>query len=59
MSLLAFVGLRYPLQLLPLLVFECACNAIWLIAFGLPQRSSGQLPQRFGADFTAIAPARF
>ena len=53
--LLAFVGLRYPLQMLPLLVFEFAWKAIWLIAFGLPQWSSGQLPSTFAEDFRAIA----
>ncbi|HSQ99742.1 MAG TPA: hypothetical protein VLM36_07480 [Sphingomicrobium sp.] len=53
--LLAFVGLRYPLQMLPLLIFEFAWKTIWLIAFGLPQWSSGQLPPTFAEDFKAIA----
>ena len=53
--LLAFVGLRYPLQMLPLLMFEFAWKTIWLIAYGLPQWSSGQLPPTFAEDFTAIA----
>ena len=52
--LLAFVGLRYPLQMLPLLLFEFVWKAIWLIAFGLPQLSSGQLPATFSEDFAAI-----
>ena len=52
--LLAFVGLRYPLQMLPLLMFEFAWKSIWLIAFGLPQWSSGQLPPTFAEDFKAI-----
>ena len=53
--LLAFVGLRYPLQMLPLLMFEFVWKSIWLIAFGLPQWSSGQLPPTFVEDFQAIA----
>jgi hypothetical protein len=52
---LAFVGLRYPLQMLPLLLFELVWKTIWLIAFGLPQWSSGQLPPTFVEDFKAIA----
>ena len=52
--LLAFIGLRYPLQMLPLLMFEFVWKTIWLIAFGLPQWSSGQLPPTFAEDFKAI-----
>ena len=52
---LAFLGLRYPLQMLPLLMFEFAWKAIWLVAYGLPQRSAGQMPPTFADDFPAIA----
>ncbi|GMV06032.1 MAG: hypothetical protein AMXMBFR53_23090 [Gemmatimonadota bacterium] len=52
--LLAFLGLRYPLRMLPLLMFELAWKVIWLLAFGLPQRSSGQMPPTFTDDFQAI-----
>jgi hypothetical protein len=53
--LLAFLGLRYPLQMLPLLMFEFVWKTIWLFDFGLPQWSSGQLPATFAEDFQAIA----
>ena len=52
--LLAFVGLRYPLQMLPLLMFEFAWKTIWLLAFGLPQWSAGQMPPTFAEDFRGI-----
>ncbi len=42
MALLAVVGLRYPVKMLPLLFFEFLWKAIWLVAFGLPLLLSGQ-----------------
>ena len=53
--LLAFLGLRYPLQMLPLLIFEFVWKTVWLLAFGLLQWSAGQMPATFGEDFEAIA----
>jgi hypothetical protein len=48
--LLAFVGLKYPLEMLPLLMFEFAWKSIWTLAYGLPQWSAGQLPPTFAED---------
>jgi hypothetical protein len=53
--LLAFVGLKYPLRMLPLLMFELAWKTVWLVAFGLQQWSAGQMPATFGEDIKAIA----
>ena len=53
--LLAFIGLKYPLQMLPLLMFEFAWKTIWLLAFGLPQWFAGQMPPTFTEDFQNIA----
>jgi hypothetical protein len=53
-GLLALVGLRHPLPMLPLLMFEFAWKTLWLLVFGLPQWSSGQLPPTFAEDFPNI-----
>jgi hypothetical protein len=48
--LLAFVGLKYPLEMLPLLMFEFAWKTTWMVAYGLQQWSAGQLPPTFAED---------
>ncbi|MEZ5894055.1 MAG: hypothetical protein R3C58_13045 [Parvularculaceae bacterium] len=53
--LLAFLGLRYPLQMLPLLMFEFAWKTIWMASFGAQQWLSGDAPPTFPEDFQAIA----
>jgi len=35
-SLLAVLGIRYPLKMLPLLFFELVWKVIWVLVFGLP-----------------------
>ena len=43
LSLLWFLGIRYPLQMLPVLLFEIAWKLIWTIAVVLPLWTSDQL----------------
>jgi hypothetical protein len=43
MSLLAFLGLRYPVKLLPVLLFESAWKLLWLALVALPKATSGGL----------------
>jgi len=42
-ALLAVLGIRHPLKMLPLLFFEFLWKAVWVLAFALPQWSAGQL----------------
>lgn len=42
-GILAVLGLRYPLRMLPLLFFELGWKAIWIISFGLPRWRMGTL----------------
>ena len=42
-ALLAVLGIRYPIKMLPLLFFEFVWKAIWVVALGLPLLLSGRL----------------
>jgi hypothetical protein len=43
MSLLAFLGLRYPVKLLPVLLFESAWKVLWLGLVALPKIVDGSV----------------
>ena len=43
MALVAVLGVRYPLQMLPLLLFEFAWKLIWVLAVLLPKWSANQM----------------
>ena len=43
MSILAFVGLRHPTRMLPVLVFESVWKALWLGLVALPRTAAGDV----------------
>jgi hypothetical protein len=43
LSLLAVLGVRYPLKMLPLLFFELLWKVMWVLGWGLPLTFSQQL----------------
>src|SRR5918998_4616631 len=43
LSLLAVLGIRYPIKMLPLLFFELLWKVMWLLGWGLPLWSTRQL----------------
>lgn len=67
-GMLALLGLRYPLQMVPLLLFELAWKVIWLGAFALPRWLDGTLDAgmrtsifetSFGALLLVVIPWRY
>ena len=49
----AALGVRYPLRMLPVLIFELVWKAIFLIAFAAPLYLAGRLDARMAEDVGA------
>jgi len=50
----AALGLRYPVQMLPVLLFEFTWKAIYLIAFALPLWSAHQINAATAEDIKSV-----
>ena len=50
----AALGLRYPVKMLPILLFEMVWKAIYLIAFALPLWSARQINEAVAEDIKAV-----
>jgi hypothetical protein len=51
----AALGLRYPVQMLPILLFELTWKAIYLLAFALPLWSAHQITAAVAEDIKAVS----
>ena len=51
----AALGLRYPVQMLPVLVFEVVWKAIYLTAFAYPVWSAHQVTAAMAEDIKAVS----
>jgi len=54
LGLTAVLGLRYPVKMLPLLLFELAWKAIYLMAFALPLWRANQISEAMAEDVKAV-----
>jgi hypothetical protein len=55
LGLTAALGLRYPVQMIPLLLFELTWKAVYIIFFALPLWSAHQITDAVAEDIKAIA----
>jgi hypothetical protein len=55
LGLTAAWGLRYPVQMLPVLLFELVWKTIYLLAFALPLWSAHQITPTAAEDIKAVA----
>jgi hypothetical protein len=50
----ALLGFRYPIKMIPLLLFELIWKIVFLVAFALPLWRSHQITETMQADITAV-----
>jgi hypothetical protein len=55
LGLTAVLGLRYPVQMIPLLLFELTWKAIYMVFFALPLWQAHQITDAVAEDIQAIA----
>ena len=48
------IGIRYPLKMVPIFLFEFVWKMIWLLRFGLPQWMAGGGSPRLSEDMVSI-----
>jgi hypothetical protein len=56
LALLSIAGIRYPLGMLPLLVYELLWKMIWLCGYALPLWAANQVDADTRKSFFEIAP---
>jgi hypothetical protein len=56
LALLSFVGIRYPLRMLPLMIYELAWKMIWLLGIWLPLWLAGHVDADMQQTFPQITP---
>ena len=55
LALTALVGLRYPLRMLPLMLFEITWKTAWLVSIGLPLWARAELDAQHIEVMKAVA----
>lgn len=55
LSVLSILGIRYPLQMLPLLLFEITWKTAWLLTVALPHWLRGQWSQDLASTTFAVS----
>jgi hypothetical protein len=55
MSLLAFLGIRYPVRMVPLLIFESVWKSIWIAVVAVPHLIAGDMGAEMGRVLFSVS----